>query len=157
MIAETRIESPPASPTRQKKRGFTLTEIAIVLGIIGLILGAIWVAAAAVLQQSACSTCEYGDPANRARCSWSLCKHPIRYPAVSNAVFEDTAMCAKATPSDLTNVAPCGGTGTMVDMWSNGVTGLVRGTNGEGFGISMSNVPPDQCVNFIMGDRWSVT
>ena len=29
-------------------RGFTLTEIAIVLGIIGLILGAIWVAAAAV-------------------------------------------------------------------------------------------------------------
>src|SRR5882762_1552401 len=32
----------------QEKRGFTLTEIAIVLGIVGLILGAIWVAAAAV-------------------------------------------------------------------------------------------------------------
>src|SRR5271168_1816583 len=32
----------------EEKRGFTLTEIAIVLGIIGLILGAIWVAAAAV-------------------------------------------------------------------------------------------------------------
>src|SRR5690349_11023145 len=32
----------------EAKRGFTLTEIAIVLGIVGLILGAIWVAAAAV-------------------------------------------------------------------------------------------------------------
>jgi len=30
------------------KRGFTLTEAAIVLGIVGLILGAIWVAAASV-------------------------------------------------------------------------------------------------------------
>src|ERR1700677_388286 len=38
------------SPARSEKRkkGFTLTEIAIVLGIIGLILGAIWTAAAAV-------------------------------------------------------------------------------------------------------------
>ncbi len=38
----------PVRQGRQAKRGFTLTEIAIVLGIIGLILGAIWVAAAAV-------------------------------------------------------------------------------------------------------------
>ena len=33
---------------RRKKRGFTLTEIAIVLGIIGTILGAIWTASARV-------------------------------------------------------------------------------------------------------------
>jgi len=33
------------------RRGFTLTEIAIVLGIVGLILGAIWTAAAHVYQQ----------------------------------------------------------------------------------------------------------
>jgi prepilin-type N-terminal cleavage/methylation domain-containing protein len=38
----------PIRTSRTKKRGFTLTEIAIVLGIVGLILGAIWVAAAAV-------------------------------------------------------------------------------------------------------------
>ena len=33
---------------RTRKRGFTLTEIAIVLGVIGAILGAIWVAASTV-------------------------------------------------------------------------------------------------------------
>ncbi|WP_301102522.1 type 4 pilus major pilin [Propionivibrio sp.] len=34
--------------TARQTRGFTLTEAAIVLGIVGLILGAIWVAAASV-------------------------------------------------------------------------------------------------------------
>src|ERR1700733_12022724 len=48
MKADTMTGMQEMSPTRQTKRGFTLTEIAIVLGIIGLILGAIWVAAAAV-------------------------------------------------------------------------------------------------------------
>lgn len=35
-------------PRHVHRQGFTLTEIAIVLGIIGLILGAIWTAAASV-------------------------------------------------------------------------------------------------------------
>jgi prepilin-type N-terminal cleavage/methylation domain-containing protein len=42
------------------ERGFTLTEIAIVLGIIGLILGAIWAAASAVYSNMKTSQCEQG-------------------------------------------------------------------------------------------------
>ena len=37
-----------SSSVRRSKKGFTLTEIAIVLGIIGLILGAVWTAASGV-------------------------------------------------------------------------------------------------------------
>jgi len=41
-------KTPAQACMEPQKKGFTLTEIAIVLGIIGLILGAIWVAAASV-------------------------------------------------------------------------------------------------------------
>jgi prepilin-type N-terminal cleavage/methylation domain-containing protein len=44
----TDIQTQSVQPAAKRKRGFTLTEIAIVLGIIGLILGAIWGAASAV-------------------------------------------------------------------------------------------------------------
>jgi prepilin-type N-terminal cleavage/methylation domain-containing protein len=37
-----------AKPSLQHRRGFTLTEIAIVLGVMGIILGAIWGAASTV-------------------------------------------------------------------------------------------------------------
>jgi len=43
-------------PLRKTSRGFTLTELAIVLGIIGLILGAIWVAASKVYQSNRTDT-----------------------------------------------------------------------------------------------------
>ena len=41
-----------AEPSLKTSRGFTLTEIAIVLGIIGIILGAIWAAAASVYENN---------------------------------------------------------------------------------------------------------
>jgi prepilin-type N-terminal cleavage/methylation domain-containing protein len=48
LVAELRIAMARPNKCRSKLRGFTLTELAIVLGVIGLILGAIWAAASKV-------------------------------------------------------------------------------------------------------------
>ena len=47
-MRESMTDTARHSKTKTLQRGFTLTELSIVLGIIGLILGAIWVAASAV-------------------------------------------------------------------------------------------------------------
>jgi prepilin-type N-terminal cleavage/methylation domain-containing protein len=49
-MTQTLLTRPLFSPV--SRRGFTLTEIAIVLGIIGIILGAIWAAAAMVYENN---------------------------------------------------------------------------------------------------------
>ena len=42
---------PPAITEREKRRGFSLIEVAIVLGVVGLVIGGIWIAAAAMMER----------------------------------------------------------------------------------------------------------
>src|SRR3984957_16106234 len=96
------------SPRRQRRRGFTLTEIAIVLGIIGLILGAIWVAAAAVYNNMRTSktTTELLDVAQNLRGMYAtagtvdpLANTPAAFAAAAAGNANQTYMLANIFPA----------------------------------------------------------
>lgn len=122
-----------------KKRAFTLTEIAIVLGIIGLILGAIWVAASAVynnLRVSHANT-QILQLAQGIRSLYSSS-------STTAGLTVDNLICAKAVPSDMI-IAACGTPGTLDDAFAGGVTTVLPTTDGFGFQISMTGASRSNC------------
>lgn len=126
----------------QSKKGFTLTEIAIVLGIIGLILGAIWVAAASVYNN---------QKVNRANTEIISIMQGIRTlyatqssTGVGAATDLTSAMIsAGIPPSDMVN-----GT-TLFDPWSSGATGILTPASADSITIAMTNVPQAACTSLI--------
>jgi len=129
--------------SRTKKRGFTLTEIAIVLGIVGLILGAIWVAAAAVYNnlRTAHANTEVLQIAQAVRALY----------ATSNMIGAGAAadqtpalITAGVTPKDLGTVAP------LINPWPNGNTAVWSNAVGDGFEIIMTGVPQSACINLLV-------
>jgi prepilin-type N-terminal cleavage/methylation domain-containing protein len=130
---------------RQRRRGFTLTEIAIVLGIVGLILGAIWVAAAAVYNnlRIAHANTEVLQIAQAIRSLYATT-------GTDAGMSTDNLICAKAVPADMINVAGCTGAGTLLDPWAGGATTITPDSDNAGFVISMSNIPEAACINLLM-------
>ncbi len=135
------------STAQESRRGFTLTEIAIVLGIVGLLLGAIWVAAAAVynnLRVSHANT-EVLQIAQAVRALYASTS------STGNAAADltDGLICAKAVPSDMVLTA-CGGPGTMIDPWPQGRTAIYTPATGDSFTIEMTEVPQSACISLLM-------
>lgn len=139
MIAEMKNLNADAGAVQKQKRGFTLTEIAIVLGIIGLILGAIWVAASAVYNNIRVShaNTQILQLAQGIRSLYSTS-------STTTGLTVDNLICAKAVPSDMI-VAACGTPGTLDDAFAGGVTTVIPTSDGFGFQVSMTGATRSNC------------
>jgi type II secretory pathway pseudopilin PulG len=126
-------------------KGFTLTEIALVLGVIGLILGAIWVAASFVYQNQkvAKATQQLLAITQAVRSLYATS------PAIGDAAGTDETaafISAKVFPSDMINGA------ATVNPWNGTVMVTPQKiTNaGDMFGIEYNLVPSSACISLLV-------
>ena len=135
---------------QKKKRGFTLTEIAIVLGIIGLILGAIWVAAGAVYQNLRVS---------KAQTELLQITQAIRTLYATQTVVDTAAavnltsslIAAKVFPSDAVLNAT-----TVNGPWGGSTMNIYSqtdpaGVTGDSFSVEFDNIPVSACIALATG------
>jgi len=126
---------------RKPQAGFTLTEIAIVLGIVGIILGAVWVAAKSVFD---------ANKADQAAQDITTIASNMRSTYLSANVFtmsgnQTPAMIsAGIVPSDL--ITPSGAAYPAMNAWNGEVRiTLQPGGNTRQFRVSFFNTPQDAC------------
>ncbi len=151
MIIDMRKRTVGQMPVRGE-RGFTLTEIAIVLGIVGLILGAIWVAAAAVynnLRTSKATTELLTITQNvRAMYATSGAVDPA-----ANMIFgagagaQLTYIQAGVFPADMVTAAAT----AVNDPWNGNaaVVAFTATTANDSFIVAFDAVPQQPCINMV--------
>jgi prepilin-type N-terminal cleavage/methylation domain-containing protein len=133
---------PAQACVEKPNKGFTLTEIAIVLGIIGLILGAIWVAAAGVYtnQKVGKANTEILNIVQAVRGLYSTNADLGTAPTAND--LTGTMISAGAVPSDMVS------NGTLTDPWGSGATFITWNSNSS-FLVEMTNVPLAACIALI--------
>lgn len=128
-------------------RGFSLTELAVVLGLVGVVTGAIWVAASAVYRNARIKTAsdQMGQIAQNVRALHAL------QTTIDAAVTQTQWIAHGVFPADM--VVGTGGSATTLNRWG-GVTRVdvanVNGTNGDGFIVSFGAVPQSDCIDFVV-------
>jgi prepilin-type N-terminal cleavage/methylation domain-containing protein len=150
---EMRTDSASTTAEREenKKRGFTLTEIAIVLGIIGLILGAIWVAAAAVYtnMRVARSSQELLSITQAVRSLYATstvtgvaASTPMTANLIPAGVFPNDSLTAGTSGGPPANAPWNGG---FITVYSDTITNA-----GDAFTVQFEGVPPQGCINLLV-------
>jgi prepilin-type N-terminal cleavage/methylation domain-containing protein len=160
MIAVTHT-SIPHSRNDRKRKGFTLTEIAIVLGIIGLILGAIWTAASSVysnqkiskantellsiagaVRNTYANSLQSGYANSAALTGGTTSTMTIALCNAGAFPTDIVVVCATPEISDPWAVSTAAGVGTVLIPTS------ITGTQ-DGFAIAMTGVPKAACANML--------
>lgn len=132
-------------------RGFTLTEAAIVLGIVGLILGAIWVAAASVYDNMRVQKANtqllqivQNVRALYANASSIGSTGDITTSLISAGIFPQDAVSGSYTVNPWSTASATNRI-TISSATSSG------GTAGDSFNVFFTNVPKDGCSKLFAG------
>jgi len=132
----------------KEKRGFTLTEIAIVLGIIGLILGAIWVGAGAVYQNLRVSKAQT-ELLQITQGIRTLYASQIKFDTAPSILETPGLIAANVFPSDavynsMVN-SPWGGN-SAINVYSQSFNSV-----GDSYSVEFDNIPVSACIALATG------
>lgn len=131
-------------PRTTKRRGFNLVEAAIVLGVVGLVIGGIWVAASAVNSNFALSGTQTDIVSIISNVQKTFTRQDIyAYPSLTDITA--TGINAGVFPSSWIK------NGVATNAWGGGVT-LRMGQSlisGGHFSLSLLYVPQDVCIKLV--------
>lgn len=132
--------------SRKENKGFTLTEIAIVLGIIGVILGAIWVAASGVYANQRVNSANTAvmQIAQGVRALYSTSSN-LGTTAVTN--LTNPLITANAVPNSLVNGSDA--TAYLAGPLPGGYTVIEANGDGNGFVIAMTGASRSVCISLL--------
>jgi prepilin-type N-terminal cleavage/methylation domain-containing protein len=124
--------------SQRRRRGFTLTEAAIVLGIVGLVLAAVWVAASAVYNNMRISQ------ATQQILMIAQAVRSMHATQTSITMTTADAVNAGIIPKDMCDNASCA---TPRNPWRGGV--IVQNNGTDAFDIIYSGLPTSACVDLL--------
>lgn len=119
------------------RRGFNLIEAAIVLGVVGLVIGGIWVAAAAVQ-----SNMKKSD-ASRGLIQIVQNVRNLYYgqSPTATATITNNLIAANAIPGNFVN-----STTSALNPWNGAVTVAIAGASYDQIDVAYATVPKDGCI-----------
>ena len=131
------------------QRGFTLTEVAIVFGVIGILLGAIWVAASSVSQN---------QHSTQATKQIMIIVQNIRSLYASQSGFSASEIAAGyittelvgagVFPSDM-GIIVSAGNSTPLNPWGGNTNILIDSSNPATYWVEYSGVPQSACIGLM--------
>lgn len=126
--------------------GFTLTEAAIVLGIAGLVLGAIWVAAAHLVSNQRI----YNTQLEITSIVENVRKLHYGRRVVEAGATNGNFISAGVFPSDIIQDATAG---TALNLWGGNTIvapATAAGTANDGFTVTFQDMPQSSCVSLVL-------